>query len=187
MKEGDKNALQSIYELHVDTLYRYGRKLAIDTSIAEDCIQDLFIKIWNNRDNLGTTDSIKNYLFTSLRRMIYKAQKSKAISVDPIEMRQGEESEPNFEDLLIQGEMDDERKTAVQRALQGISARQREVIYLRFFQDMEYEEICEVMDISYQGARNMLFKAIKNLKNHLTILLFLITIGYRFQNWVLKG
>lgn len=179
MRSGDKSALQKIYEVHIDSLYRYGRKVAIDSTIAEDCIQDLFIKIWRNRENLGTTDSIKNYLFTSLRRMIYKAQKSKTISMDPMELRTDEQSEPNFEDLLISNEWDEERKIKLTQAIQQISARQREVIYLRFYQDMDYEEICEVMDISYQGARNMLFKAIKSLKNHLTIMLFLLLTGYK--------
>lgn len=186
MRSGDENAYRQIYENHFDMLHRYGRKIAWDEGQCEDCIQDLFIKLWQKRDSLGTTDSIKNYLFTSLRRLIIRKQKDRSKATDPVDMKNHDDAEPTFEEFLIQDEIDEEKKQKLQSALTQISARQREVIYLRFYQNMEYEEICEVMNISYQGARNMLFKAVKSMKDKLSLIFFSL-IGYKYLNAVFDG
>lgn len=181
LKAGDKKALEAIYREHVEVMLRYGIKVCGDESIAEDCIQNLFITLWERREHLGHTDSIKNYLLASLRRAIYKYHDKKSISTDPHDIRQeGGDYEATFEELLINQEMDVERKAQFKEALSEISARQREVIYLRYYEDKDYDEICEIMDITYQGARNMLFKALKSLKGKLGILIFF------FLEWVTK-
>jgi RNA polymerase sigma-70 factor (ECF subfamily) len=178
MRAGDKSALETIYRSHVDSLYRYGLKIAQDPGLTEDAIQDLFIKLWNRRESLGPTDNIKNYLFTSLRRTIYRSRKSRSVSTDPQELKAQETAE-TFEDFLISEEISAENAQKLKKALLEISERQREVIYLRYYQNMDYDEICDVMGITYQGARNMLFKAVKNLKKHLFLPFLLLHIGYK--------
>ena len=178
MRAGDKSALETIYKSHVDSLYRYGIKIAQDPGLTEDAIQDLFIKLWNRRESIGPTDNIKNYLFTSLRRTIYRSRKSRSVSTDPQELKAQETAE-TFEDFMISEEISAENAQKLKNALMEISERQREVIYLRYYQNMDYDEICEVMGITYQGARNMLFKAVKNLKKHLLLSFLLFYIGYK--------
>jgi RNA polymerase sigma-70 factor (ECF subfamily) len=178
MRAGDKSALETIYKSHVDSLYRYGIKIAQDPGLTEDAIQDLFIKLWNRRESIGPTDNIKNYLFTSLRRTIYRSRKSRSVSTDPQELKAQETAE-TFEDFMISEEISAENAQKLKNALMEISGRQREVIYLRYYQNMDYDEICEVMGITYQGARNMLFKAVKNLKKHLLLSFLLFYIGYK--------
>lgn len=173
--------------MHFDALFRYGRKIARDSSSCEDAIQELFIKLWNSRGNLGPTDNIKNYLFTSLRRLIIRNQNSKSISTDPQEMRQHDEEDHHFEALVIQGEEMEAQSERLKQALEKISSRQREVIYLRFYQNMDYDEICEVMGISYQGARNMLFKAVKNMKKYMALWFSLSWMGYKQLDHVFNG
>lgn len=162
-------------------MLRYGMKVCGDQTIVEDCIQNLFVTVWERREHLGETSNVKNYLLASLRRAIYKARDKKSITTDPNELRHSDlQSEDTFEDLLIREEMNVEQQAQFKEALSNISARQREVIYLRYYQDKDYDEICEIMGISYQGARNMLFKALRSLKDHLTIgIIFLLT-------WVTK-
>lgn len=181
LKSGNKNALEQIYREHAEVMLRYGIKICGDSTIVEDCIQNLFITIWERRESLGDTDSIRNYLLASLRRAIYKYGDKKSIAVDPVELRKEDgEKEATFEDLMIKKEMDAEQKEKFKVALAEISARQREVIYLRYYQDKDYDEICEIMGITYQGARNMLFKALKSLKKHLMIWIIL------YMQWVTK-
>ena len=72
LKRGDKRALESIYREHASALLKYGRKFVADGQLVEDCLQDLFIDIWQKRQNLSDTDSIKKYLLVSLRRLIIR-------------------------------------------------------------------------------------------------------------------
>lgn len=160
-------------------MIRYGMKICGDITVVEDCLQNLFITLWEKRENLGETTSIRNYLLASLRRSIYKYRDKRSISTDPQELRsKDQQSEDTFEDLIIKGEMDSEQKARFKDALTQISARQREVIYLRYYEDKDYDEICEIMGISYQGARNMLFKALRSLRDKLAWITFL------FIEWV---
>jgi RNA polymerase sigma factor (sigma-70 family) len=174
LKEGDKNALRLIYDEHADVMFRYGMKICGDSHTVEDCIQSLFLRIWEKRHGLGETTSMRNYLLASLRRAIYKYGDKRSFSTDPVELRGEDQTEDSFEQLIILNEMNEEQKLRFQKAIQSISARQREVIYLRFYEDKDYDEICQIMDISYQGARNMLFKALKSLKDKLSIVLIFI-------------
>src|SRR5438477_8459552 len=75
-RSGDPSAYSLIYRKYFFALYSYGKKFSSDKELIEDCIQDLFIKIWNNRDNLNDTTSIKYYLFISLKRKLVDALKS---------------------------------------------------------------------------------------------------------------
>lgn len=58
------------------------------------------------------------------------------------------------------------------QALAQLSNRQKEIIYLKFYQELNYDEVSEIMNINYQAARNLLYQSIKSLKKLLTTLAF---------------
>ena len=64
--EGDEEAYACIYRQYVDSLYAYASCFISDKCLVEDCIQDLFIKIYQNRKSLKETDNIKLYLYLYL-------------------------------------------------------------------------------------------------------------------------
>ena len=172
LRQGDKSALEAIYRDHIDALVQYGRRFTRDQSVVEDCIHDLFVQLWKRHSHLGNTDSIRNYLMASLRRSIYKLNSPKVKSIDPQEAPDTKDETLNFEQFLIHNEIDEEKKQLLAKALTQISDRQREVIYLKFYQEKSYDEICEIMNINYQSARNMLFKAIRSMKKALALIFF---------------
>ncbi|MCD8164698.1 MAG: hypothetical protein LUE93_00260 [Bacteroides sp.] len=67
-RSGNQKAFSLLYEYYFDILYRYGMKFVSDENIVKDSIQDLFIKIYNNRDNLSSTTEPKFYLLFSLKK-----------------------------------------------------------------------------------------------------------------------
>ena len=71
--EGDREAFISIYETHYQDLFTYGFSISGDKELTKDCIQDLFLEMWNIRSQLtGEVTNVKSYLFTWLRRKITK-------------------------------------------------------------------------------------------------------------------
>jgi RNA polymerase sigma-70 factor (ECF subfamily) len=87
---------------------------------------------------------------------------------------------------LIHQQESDEKKQRVIKALEGLSHRQKEIIYLKYYQNLSYEEVSEIMNINYQVARNLLYQAIKSLKNMLAgplelFLFFLLTSSITFS------
>lgn len=168
-KNGDRSAFEQIYRDQIAMLINYGHRFTSDLSLIEDTIQELFINIWKNRVNLAETDSIKKYLLGSFRnniiRNIKKNQKT--------ELKE-DFSDDNFqaslsiEEILVQSDMDEERAARLKKEFEYLSPRQKEVIYHKYYQQMDNESICELMDISYQSLRNLLSTAIKRLRKQMT-------------------
>lgn len=175
LKTGKKMALERIYAEHAPVLLKYGRRFTADGQLVEDCIQDLFIELWKNREGLGTTDSIRKYLLVSLRRKVIRSMSSsKYSSQEPEET--AFEAVFTIEDTLIGEEMDAERRQKLQQALGGLTKRQQEILYLKYYEDLDYHAIGEVMELSYQSARNLAFRALEALRD---VLVFLLLFFYR--------
>jgi RNA polymerase sigma-70 factor (ECF subfamily) len=165
LKDGDKRALEHIYRDHAAVLLKYGRKFMPDAQLVEDCIQDLFIELWDARQRISATDSIRKYLFVSLRRKIVKTldrQVKKIASEEPEERHF--QADFGIDQLLIQNEMDAERESKLKVAMAALSERQREVLYLKYFADMDYNQIGEIMELNYQSARNLSHRALESLR-----------------------
>ena len=149
--QSDKKALSVIFLNHYDDLLRYGCKLAGDQNIAKDCIQDLFLKLWKNRANLRPIENIKPYLFKSLRNHIVDSldlQKNNiAIDMDweyPFSMVY------SHEDFIITDQVAETIRINVIEALNKLKPRQREAIYLRYFEELDFEIIAQVMEMNVQ-------------------------------------
>jgi RNA polymerase sigma-70 factor (ECF subfamily) len=172
-RQGDEQAFAQIYRNYVKVLYRYGLKITPDTSLIEDCIQDLFIEIWGSRARLSETDSIKFYLFRVMRRKIYKRlTRQSSTSYDSLEVA-SELTVDSFESILIQDQEATTYKDKLHQALTLLPIRQREAINLRFFHGFSYEQVADIMDINLQSVHNTIQKAMKLLRAHLATFMLL--------------
>lgn len=162
LKKGNRDAFKSIYDHHVENLIQYGFRFCKDREIVEDCLHDLFIYIWNNREGLSGTDSISRYLLVALRRRIFKSLKARFSDLKDQDIPFT--ADLSIEDQWIANEESRENQLIVRDAFLQLSDRQKEAIYLKYYQNMNYETICDIMDINYQSARNLVFNGIQILR-----------------------
>lgn len=159
--QGDREALADLFCLHYDLLERYGRKIVDDEVLLQDLIQDLFIDLWMQKSP-PPVSSIQGYLLSALRNKIlsnFKQHKKR------VESRSSELGfQISIQDFIIEEEDKALKINKLLGALDDIPPRQREVLYLRFYCKLEYADICKLMGISYQVARNQLSSAIKRVK-----------------------
>lgn len=175
LKDGNKSALERIYSTYISSLLKYGRKFSRNDSVIEDCIQDLFIELWKNREGLGMTDSIQRYLLVALRRkVIRQLDKSKKWVSDTEPTELDFEVEIAVDQKLIALELSAERAAQVKAAMENLSKRQKEVIYLKYVSGLDYEDIGEIMGLNYQSVRNLVSNALKKLKG--TLLPFVLAL-----------
>jgi RNA polymerase sigma factor (sigma-70 family) len=160
-RNGDRDAFADLFRRHYEALFRYGSKFINNGGQLEDCIQDLFVEVWQSNSRTSVT-SVRAYLLKSLKYKILKLYRRRR-DVLPISDDHGI-FEWSHEDYLISGEQSAENNKKVLTALDRLSNRQKEIVYLKYFQNLSYEEISEVMNINYQVARNLLYQAIKSLK-----------------------
>ena len=168
LKEGNKSALERIYSTYISSLLKYGRKFSRNDQVIEDCVQDLFIELWKNRAGLGMTDSIQRYLLVALRRKVIREMdksKKRVSDTEPTEL--DFEVEIAVDQKLIALELSAERAAQVKAAMENLSKRQKEVIYLKYVSGLDYEDIGEIMGLNYQSVRNLVSNALKKLKGTL--------------------
>ncbi len=165
LQEGDDGVYAFIYKKYAQSLFSYGMKFSTNRAIVQDCIQDVFVKIYNNRSTLSGTDNIQLYLFIALKNSLFNVfQKTKdqyhIDTIEPIFY-----TDYTIEQKLIDEELDYEIKQKVLFMLESLSPRQREIIHYRFIEGMTVQDICQIMDMNYQSVQNLLQRSIKRIRN----------------------
>lgn len=166
-KQGEKYALSHIYYQHVELLYHYGKKFTQDDELVKDTIQDLFFDLIRTRENLGNTDNIRFYLMKSFRRKLVHNLKAMNWRADATLEEPELTIVYSVEEELIRRESLTQREQMVQRGLQELTPKQREILFYRYSCEFDYDQICDLMSLKYDSARKMVFRALQALKNHL--------------------
>lgn len=166
-RNGDKDAFASLFRGYYAILFRFGCKFTNDSVLLEDCIQELFIELWQAKSRTPVI-SVKAYLLKSLKYKLFRSFSQKGKLVEWQENGQTH-FEWSHETFLIAEQEDMEKKRRVLQAMGQLSGRQKEIIYLKFYQGLSYDEVSEIMNINYQVARNLLYQAIKSLKKFLAV------------------
>ena len=194
IREGNRSALESLYKRHYPALFRYGIKLNSNKEQVQDCLQDLFFNIWLKKDSLKEVTSVRFYMMKWLKREIIRmlTGKNSSQKIVPIES-DGEELgiEVELGDFLEKKDFDTQRAILIKRALADLTKKEREVVYLRFFMGLGYEEISQIMNVNYQVVMNYMHRAMKALReneiiNNLAgVFLFCISFisGFTFWNF----
>lgn len=172
LSKGTKDAVLSLYDLYYSDLYAYGFRISNDQDMTRDAIHDLFIRIWDGKVNLESVVSPKPYLLKTLRYILIDSQKkrSKTTSLSAAEVYEYVLSE---EDILIHAEFSEENKVKLKQAILNLPPKQKEVIYLRYFEGFDYSEIAEITDAKNQSIRNLMSKALSELRKYFSILVML--------------
>lgn len=164
-KEGSREAFASIYNLYIEDLLSYGYRVTSSRQLIKDSIQDLFLHLWLHRENLSETDSIKFYLFRSLRnRIIRNIGKSGVLPQEAECILENISEDFSFEHALMAHETEILQIDRLQKAIGKLSKRQQEVIQLRYHNDFTLEEIEKLMELNNQSVRNLLHRAISQLR-----------------------
>lgn len=167
-KNGDDNALSLIYNHNAKKLYVYGLKFTPNHSIVEDAIQDLFSDLVRTRRNLGDTNNIHFYLIKAFKRRLHRQiLKEKKYDLDGVGDDHPFEITYSIEHDIILTEKADLKVEFLRRAIGALTSRQKEAVYLRFTDGLSYEEISEIMSMSVESCRNLIYRTIKTLKDSL--------------------
>lgn len=165
----NEQALQQLYMQNYDHLFRYGLRMIPDSSVAMACINELFTEVWNRRDRLPEVEQVRGYLFVIFKRKLsrYVSRKQPVLSFSEDDMLFFSQSDSSYEDMLIAMQTEEEQKIKVRAALDKLTARQKELIRLRYYDNLSLEAIAEKLQISLRTVYNTLHTAISILRKEL--------------------
>lgn len=165
---GNDEAFEDIYRLYIDRLFSFGMKYNTDRDLVKDCLQDVFANIYYYRANLNSEANPLSYLFTALRNSIFaKIKKENKERGLPYEIDHLFMLEWSPETTWIKKEEDKLLIAKLQQLIKKLPTRQQEIIYLKFNEELGYEEIAEMLNISTPTCRTLVYRAIKQLRENI--------------------
>ena len=154
-RAGEHQAFLALYDQYFPVLFRYCRQLTPDTAMVEDVIHDLFLELWDRRHRLGPVRSAQAYLLASVRRkMIRQTQQSTPERLP--------ETLPEPFELIESATL----KDSLAGALQTLNEQQREILYLKFYQNLSYQEVAETLELKAATVYKTAQRALRKLKKH---------------------
>lgn len=155
-----------IYNLYVNELFSYGIGLGFGANKCMDAIHDVFYRMLIGTNALSEIQNIKFYLFRSLKNRLLDMEKHEGRMTYNAMEEHVFHADVSITDALVDSEERTRITERVQKLLNSLSNNQREVIYLRYIQEMDYEEIAILLDISAEYARKLVYRGMLKLRGN---------------------
>jgi|SRR4030095_4334250 len=169
LRNGNEEALLSLMTLYYNDLYKYGLRITAESNLTKDLLQEFFLHIWENRSKFQAVENIKAYLVVSFKRFLLQELRKFSREVGNA-IRPADELEYPFEDYIILFQENEELRKVLFEAIQSLSNREKEMIRLRYYEQMSCEEIAAKTSLELRTIYNHIYEALKKLRNHKLLL-----------------
>ncbi|MPR36046.1 RNA polymerase sigma factor [Salmonirosea aquatica] len=174
---GDIYALANLMERSYPDLFNWGMRLHSDREFVKDCIQEMFLSLWKIQATIASVDNVRSYLLVVLKSRILrelskKEHKLSAALTDDYTFCIEFSADLRF----IDEEHEVYQLRKLEQVINQLSPRQQELIYLRFYQNLSFEQIAEVMQLGRQSVYNLLQKSLLSLRRHWVA----VFLGFQF-------
>ncbi|WP_155800934.1 RNA polymerase sigma factor [Pontibacter sp. BAB1700] len=162
-KAGSEDDFSLLYRHFAPIMLRYGNRITPDKELIRDCLQQVFFSLWKSRESIGSPANVQHYLLKSIRNEIIK-KGNRAKQHESLPDNYHFELEDSHEQTLIQLQTAELTRQRISELLSQLPARQREVIFLKYYANLKYEEIAAIMDIGQDSVYKTTYKAIARLQ-----------------------
>lgn len=175
--DSDESAFEEIMSHYYRPLFRYGSRIWPDENVVRDCLQEVFADLWVRRAGLKNVKSVNFYLIKAVRNHLLFEKRKQRSAAFLGEWREGDGfvSEFTIETELIREEEARFRSAKLESVLNALPARQKEVIHLKFFEDLSPDQIAEMMGLNRQSVYNLLHETLRKLRG---LWIFILTFAF---------
>jgi RNA polymerase sigma factor (sigma-70 family) len=183
LRAGDEEAFSQLFERYYSPLVNYAKTLMSESDTVKDCVQEVFIDIWTYRYKLNEAITVKAYLLSCVRKRIARHHErehifSKVKDVDSLEFL----FDFSIEEQLIADETMAIKVQQLNRLINNLPARQKEALYLRYHQGLSVEQVAEVLNMNYQSTKNLLHRAILQLRKDFPVSFLALFSGFSINH-----
>lgn len=157
------SALGDIFDIYFDNLFVYGYDIYQDADTVKNAIHDVLMSIWKKRHDADKIKNIKAYLFVALRNRLLQEIKTTKRNVS---LTDNLFTEIHFDNYIFENNngYSESDKAKVVEIISELPQQQKSIVYLKYFHNLRYNEIAEILDIKPQSARNTMALALENLR-----------------------
>src|SRR6185295_993252 len=167
LQNNDEEALASLMDIYYSDLYNYASRFTKSDELIKDCIQEVFISLWQRREMADTILSPKYYFIRAIKNKVLKAvhrTMQRGASSDLLD-EYDFFHEFSIEQIIIDKQVSEEKAVKLRRIVALLSKRQKEIIYLKYYQHLDHGQIAELMNVSRQSVYNLLHETIHKLRS----------------------
>lgn len=175
IKKGSERAFYTLYTLLFPNLIRYVMQIVKDIFLAEDIVQEVFIKIWHDRNTIHIVGSIQAYIYkmahhASINKLQHQAtRKNKVNKTISDEEWQFIRDTYQVDDLIIENIEKDDTDMLIQQVISTLPDKCREVFVLSRYEHQTNEEIAQTLGISVNTVRAHIYHALEVIRRHIEI------------------
>ncbi|UCD38197.1 MAG: RNA polymerase sigma-70 factor [Fidelibacterota bacterium] len=168
IRAGDAKAFKQLFFSHSESLVNFAFRFVGDQDLAEDIVQEVFLRVWEHRSRLDPAKNIRTYLYTATRNQALNVLRHSDVERESAEViaRMGREV-VSSEDQLEQHQIYQE----VHRAIDQLPERCRVIFTMSRFDRLTYAEIAEILEISVKTVETQMGRALKSLRQDLSHLI----------------
>ncbi len=168
IKQSDSQAFKRLYESYYTELYRFTWRRTRDREGSLDIIQDVFVKLWQNRQRLDETQNIKSYLYRSaVNQTIDLLRKKSVRQQSPLEFIVEPVTEEEVEQV--------NQRQSLEKAMNGLSEKQKQVFMMRHVEGLKNKEIADILGVTVKAVEKRMTTALKLLRSYLSQIMLFIT------------
>lgn len=162
LKKGNEKAFRKLYDFYYQDIYGYSISLLKSKELAEENVQDVFLKIWLHRDNLNLEQSFKSYLFTIARNQAFNLlNKSANDMLLKEEVFYTSEKSHDEGDYSIR---EADCKKLKKQAIKQLPPKRKRIFKMSRKEGKTYEEISQELGISVNTVKNQMSKALESMR-----------------------
>jgi RNA polymerase sigma factor (sigma-70 family) len=177
-RAGDINALATLMERLYPDLFNWGMRLHSEREFVKDCIQEIFLSLWKIQGTIAPVENVRSYLLVVLKsRILRELSKKENRLYQSLTDDHAFAVEFSADLHLIEEEHEVYQLRKLEQVMNHLPPRQKELIYLRFHQNLSFEQIAEVMQLGRQSVYNLLQKSLGSLRKHWVAVVLLLVGG----------
>lgn len=158
---------EQLYARLSPVLFQYGCRITAQKGLIEDCIHDVFVRMWGRQERFSEVKHLEAYLTQSFRHHLFAKLKEEAGRRAIAPAQYSFFLTLSQEDVRIEEEISQEQRSRINAALHRLSPRQREAVYLRFFKNHCCDEVARIMDLEKAAVYSLIYKALSRLRDSL--------------------
>jgi RNA polymerase sigma-70 factor, ECF subfamily len=166
IRQGDIGQFESLFRSSYVSLVRYAKTLIKDHDTAEEIVQDLFFRLWQDKEKLNIESSLNGYLFRSVHnKCLHFIEHNKVVEryAEEMSFRQPEKQE-SPSDILQYSEL----QARIARILEKLPERCGQIFFMSRFEGLKYSEIAEKLSVSVKTVESNMGRALKEFRKELT-------------------
>jgi len=174
IKDGDYESFEQLFKILSRPLFRYALAIVKDDQLAEEIVHDVFINLWNNRNKIIISGSVRSYLYRVVHNMAVNHIIRQKRKKNQIEIKITDETWKiiketcSYDSFLTEAIEAEETQKIISEAINELPEQCRQIFIMSRYDGKQNDEISSALDISINTVRTQLFRAIKKIRERLS-------------------